>query len=254
MAAAFAFKPDHHITFGQLVLYAAPDQSPVSWTLPFEIRFYLVVGALLLCARRFLDRAFIAWGVVQIAIYGLTVTGVIAQPYFGSTLMVEFSLGLAVGALITRRIVIAPVALAALSLLWIFGSCIAAYAVGMALIDGYRHLLYGLPFAVLLYAVVTLENLGRIRVPKLFRRLGDMSYSIYLWHYPVWEFIFGRTTLGSHKFAFGLRYAFKVVVISLLASAASYWLIEKPSIALGRRLIQRKQPPLGRPQNGDALT
>jgi hypothetical protein len=47
--------------FQELTLDVSPVEHPVAWTLPYEVRFYLVVAIIILLFRRHLDAALCVW-------------------------------------------------------------------------------------------------------------------------------------------------------------------------------------------------
>lgn len=70
--------------------------------------------------------------------------------------------------------------------------------------------------------------------------LGDRSYSLYIWHFPIVLAVYGRGPLVNppdvtHPWA---RLAL-IGVLSLVAAHISYVSLEKPGIALGRTLAAR---------------
>jgi len=58
------------------------------------------------------------------------------------------------------------------------------------------------------------------------QRVGDWSYSIYLWHWPVWVFILGW--LSVRGFDVGAMQKASMVLASLVLGAASYYCVEQP--------------------------
>ncbi|PYR80125.1 MAG: hypothetical protein DMF87_09640, partial [Acidobacteria bacterium] len=71
--------------------------------------------------------------------------------------------------------------------------------------------------------------IGRLLETRVFRWVGRLSYSLYLWQTP-----FMAPTVPS---PLGSLQLFPLNVIGLIATAAaSYYVIERPMIALGRRL------------------
>jgi peptidoglycan/LPS O-acetylase OafA/YrhL len=68
------------------------------------------------------------------------------------------------------------------------------------------------------------------------RWLGLISYSLYLWHLPVFHL------LDTDRYPNTPRSVLVVLrlVISFSAAALSYYLVEKPCIDFGRRLIRRR--------------
>ncbi|MDA8045978.1 MAG: acyltransferase [Actinomycetota bacterium] len=70
--------------------------------------------------------------------------------------------------------------------------------------------------------------------------LGERSYSLYLWHFPIILAIFGRgpESQPAHMSYVAIR-VLAVAVLSLVAAAASYSAIEKPARLYGRRVADR---------------
>lgn len=70
--------------------------------------------------------------------------------------------------------------------------------------------------------------------------LGERSYSLYLWHFPIILAVFGRgpETSPAHMGHVWLRVAL-VAVLSVAAAAVSYSAIEKPARLYGRRVAAR---------------
>jgi peptidoglycan/LPS O-acetylase OafA/YrhL len=58
------------------------------------------------------------------------------------------------------------------------------------------------------------------------QRIGDWSYSIYLWHWPVWVFAIGWLSL--HDYPVRIEHKVALAVFSIALGAASYRWIEQP--------------------------
>jgi peptidoglycan/LPS O-acetylase OafA/YrhL len=66
--------------------------------------------------------------------------------------------------------------------------------------------------------------------------VGVCSYSLYLWHQPMMHWIvsyYGQISTSSGPISIWLGLCLVLLVIVLAMAAASYFLIEKPSIAIG---------------------
>jgi peptidoglycan/LPS O-acetylase OafA/YrhL len=61
---------------------------------------------------------------------------------------------------------------------------------------------------------------------RLIQRVGDWSYSIYLWHWPIW--VFALTWLSFRGYEVNAAEKIMMVVVSLALGAASYHLVEQP--------------------------
>ncbi|MCK1348255.1 acyltransferase family protein [Bradyrhizobium sp. CW11] len=58
------------------------------------------------------------------------------------------------------------------------------------------------------------------------QRLGDWSYSIYLWHWPIWVFVLGWLSL--HGESVSATHKMLMVALTILLSSASYRYVEQP--------------------------
>lgn len=124
------------------------------------------------------------------------------------------------------QIVFASVALVALGLCWftLSGSDLALYRGGL--------LVTGLAGATLIY-LVSCDAIGPIKKVLEWKPVvgaGRMSYSLYLWHWPVWVFL-ERTPLAEHGFLTGLV----AFLCSFVLAFVSYKLIELPVTHSGAR-------------------
>ncbi len=160
----------------------------VGWTLVYELYFYAIFAVALLFPRRLLPWIVGAWAVTTLSLHAAL------GPTHNSWLFVvsnpmnlEFVLGVLVGYLIVRRILLAPRFLFAASLLALLALLghLAISAPEDFPSAGYRVGAVGVSLAVLVYASVGLEVLRSLPTPRVLERVGDASYSIYLWHVLV---------------------------------------------------------------------
>jgi len=167
----------------------------VSWTLVFEMYFYLVFAAIMSRPRRWFFPGLGVWLALEIAMS--TFFARASNPYLGflaSPLAIEFMLGALVGyAYVSKRMPFALPALVAGSLA-AFGVWVASLTPGLAADltknDITRVLQFGLPAALLVYGLVGLERRSVRLAPAWSVHLGDASYALYLWHVPV-TIVFG---------------------------------------------------------------
>ncbi|KAF1054834.1 MAG: hypothetical protein GAK43_00672 [Stenotrophomonas maltophilia] len=230
----------------------------VSWTLSFELWFYLVFAALMLGSERRLPVFLLGWAAILLG-YNLT-RGVSENPYLHLILhpfALEFICG-AIGALLWRSGRLQRLSSPCLVAL-IGAALLAAGPLGYHLgvhqaADLLRMLLIGLAFATLVTSCVLLEQRGQLRIPRLCSWIGDASYTIYLSHLLVLGVIsFGWKAFGSlpnslldNAIAIGAALV-AVVIYGLLA----YRFFERPMVVWSNRLsrgwFRRPLPPAPRP-------
>jgi exopolysaccharide production protein ExoZ len=187
---------------------------PPAWTLQFELYFYTVFAGILVVAPR---KYYVAIGLLmlcQIAIVMVSGSAFDNSRFLSSPLILEFGAGCAVAWLNQAgfRKAVVPV--------FFIGALVFAlgpfYALRTDPTPLPRLLTFGFGSALILYALVTLEDLHRFVLPTPLQRLGDASYSLYLWHWPL------ATLFG--KFAFGWYGVAAILTLSFI----SYKFIETP--------------------------
>jgi peptidoglycan/LPS O-acetylase OafA/YrhL len=207
-----------------LSLLFIPTQNPggygiyptlnVGWTLNYEMLFYVLFAWALLFRLqvRLLVVAALLFAVCQ----AWTGYGWVSE-FYRSDIVYEFLLGIAIG-MIYRRGWIKPRLW--LPLLGIVGALMVIYHAAPQL----RLLAWGVPSAVLVLACMSLERF--FASSRLFKLLGDCSYSVYLMHVLVLSaggFIAQRYGINPY-----VMFALCVATIGV-GSWASYEWVEKCS-------------------------
>ncbi len=153
----------------------------VTWTLTYEMFFYAVFAVIIVNLRAGLALLLLWQGAAAV----LAITGVNLglSGYYLRSICLEFSLGLACAWWLIRN----PVP----RRLWTAWALLAlgalSFVAGMALNNtiNWAPALCALGSAMLILALVRLEQSGRIRVPAILVRFGGASYAIYIVHYSV---------------------------------------------------------------------
>lgn len=180
----------HWPIYGHFVLPVLP----IGWTLSFEFLFY-VAAALALITRY----------TVPLALFGISLVAgaVLRWPVFdfiGNPMIFDFLMGVAIARLPRIEwlgwpaVAVGVVALAFSPLQIYLGETAISAATSIN-----RVVFWGIPVAALVYGALCLESyFSRARISVL---LGDASYSIYLFHIPLVQFV---TTPWPVKFAIAI--------------------------------------------------
>lgn len=234
------FSPNYILSSYLLI----PNYNPISnaiqpflvqgWTLSYELYFY----ALLMCAAVIakgrsvrivvLGSLFLACGMLSKSLGG------VAGEFLSNSIVLEFVMGMLIF-LIARRTKA-------------FGG--TAVVLGLAFLAATaflkvenRVILWGIPAAFVLYGFVALE--GAIPVPKLFKAIGDASYSLYLTH-GVLTYVYGGL-IKKGWFASATKQNMAVLVGSVAAVLVAfmfYRFVERPLLERfnQKRLSNRRVP------------
>jgi peptidoglycan/LPS O-acetylase OafA/YrhL len=229
-----------------------PDTTPpviiVAWTLVFEVYFYAVFAVFLaLCVP--IVPGLIAWSAVIIALNLIAADKFAGSPVLAlaaSPLAAEFIMGGIVGLIWLNGPMPLPF-IPPLMGLAIF--VISAHFFGGGLrdvTDPHRILLYGIPSALFLYPLMSLElRKPQPKPPRLFIALGDWSYGTYLTHIMVLSAV-GRA-IASLLPAYGIFTSLSFIIVGLiavnLAGAMLHLLFERPTLLALRRLGTAVLPP-----------
>jgi peptidoglycan/LPS O-acetylase OafA/YrhL len=217
-----------------------------TWSLGLEEQFYLVWPLLLafLPAVAFRQparfvRHVALFTMASIVIGRVVVKGVLDYPHWGSIPVFNID-GLAMGCMLaiylhTHRGVAHRVRP------WLLGIAVAIPAIDLFAgghyleqdTFGIRTVVLRVAFTYIVYAAVTQQRYRPVTLlcnaPLKF--LGMISYSLYLWHIPVFSFF------DESRYPTSSRVTLVVakVVMSFAMACASYYLVERPALAWYRR-------------------
>jgi peptidoglycan/LPS O-acetylase OafA/YrhL len=215
----------------------------VGWSMVHEIYFYLAFALFVLAPERRLGALLGCWLAAVVALPAL-LPGLPASPAAAllvNPLTVEFVAGAAI-ALLARRGALLPgrTALAAGAIL--LPCAYAALAPGGAAGQGWpegwaRVAVFGVPAVLMIAGAVSMEFSGGRLLPRPLQAIGDASYSIYLIQIFV---VLALGRVWARVRLPGLADNAAAVALAagaiLAAGALSHRLLERPLLALARRL------------------
>jgi exopolysaccharide production protein ExoZ len=232
---SYLFVPATHPNLGLI----APVYT-LGWTLNYEMFFYLLFGFCLFVPSPRLRFALLAMAFLLLVAAGLLVQpqGAIARTYT-DPIMLEFLAGVMLAVLsplLIRRGTVAGLLLIAAAVAWV------------AVVYGYgfvpeRIVSHGVPAVAAVAGALMIEPAARARPSRLWLMLGDASYSIYLAH-PFAQ----RVLLIAVNRTISLAavsptvYVLSAFVAGIAGGVVCHFLIERPLLIAGRRLISRTQP------------
>jgi peptidoglycan/LPS O-acetylase OafA/YrhL len=241
LAAVFYFLNYYQIMHGAMLLPLAP-----LWSLAIEEHFYLVFPLVIALTWKFREKLFVSLVVVcalvllwrMILVAGgapdvRTYTGTdtrIDSIVYGALLSIGTRLKLDLGWLIRRPTLIAGVAL-------LLASLIIRNPVFRETV---RYSVQGIAFIPLFYYVISVDSpVKRALESPVAVWIGKLSYSLYLWHFPILIFTMMEFPAGNPTIL-GLLIAF----LSLLCAAISYYFVETPLRLTGGTHSRRSSPGL----------
>ena len=232
---SFLFVPVEHPNLGLV----APVYT-LGWTLNYEMFFYLLFGVCL-----FVPKPRLRFVLLAAIFLALVASGAIFQPRspvlrtYVDPIMLEFLAGVVL-AIVSPRLMrfgtLPGLALLAAAALWVA----VVYGYGLVL---ERIVSHGVPAIIAVAGALMIEPAARARPNRFGLLLGDASYSIYLAHpfaQRLWLIGVNRT-VGLATVSPTL-YIFTAFVVGILGGVICHWLIERPLLIAGRKLIGRIQP------------
>ena len=225
-----------------------------SWTLRYELYFYLCFAVLLLLPRKFLLPSLIMVFLLIIAVqfYGFFILDMykpenfhLVTPMYAfylSPFCLEFLLGCFVAIYFENKRVkyLLPVVLLGL-LCFVLALYYQAHHIEGSLGWGYfnnqRVIFFGLVSLALIVCLLELEKRNVVLLPKLSLLLGGASYSLYLSHTIILYFMyhFGLCDYLSSIGDYQILLMLLVVLVIVVYSVAHYLWIEQPLMKLSRK-------------------
>jgi peptidoglycan/LPS O-acetylase OafA/YrhL len=223
-----------------------------TWSLGIEEQFYLVWPFILFVSSLAFrnTRRFAAWVAGVTIVSGLltrvVVVGILDYPHWKSIPFFDFD-GLALGCILAMVLHMDDAGRWLRVPNWLFALAAAVVVSDLFIARAYiDHDHYGLRSPVLrvAYAVILaaflLRPTSQMAAPfrtSPMRMLGRLSYSLYLWHVPIFT-IFSKE---RHPDTSRVLLVVTKVVVSAAAAVTSYYVVERPAIEYGRRLRERRR-------------
>ncbi len=203
----------------------------VSWSLSYELIFYLAVACLLWARRDVALVLLVSWACIAAASHSL---GLPARMWL-SWWVVEFVLGCLIGWAASRGLLSCfarfarPLFHACLAAITLLGAWSATEVQKMG---GATHAAL-LAFATIAIAAGgSLERAADGRASKLARLLGDASYGIYLAHYPLLQLTYPLARRKSVADLFAPDVFNLLLFVLLVAAGVAFHLVlEKPLVS-----------------------
>lgn len=246
IAMSFLFLPAVHPVLGSMEPVVIPG-----WTLNYEMFFYVIFGLWLLAPERWRlagNAATIGLLVLIGFAAGFDENASVAG-FYTSTIMLEFVLGILLGVLMTRGVILGQIPS---WLAWILLIGGVAFICGVPLHRGQaipRLVSRGIPAFVAIAGMLALELRNKVGAYKRLRLLGDASFSLYLSHFVMLSLCgqaWRRLPLAPSMTSY-VTFSVFAIACNLIAGVACYFLVEKPLTALfhPRRWSKARMPTPG---------
>jgi len=222
---------------------------PIAWTLTFELYFYVGFAFLVALPRSRLGPMIALWALVMLGFIAVGAAGYQGGPVFrllSNPISLDFMLGVCVAMALQRGPARQPRLLIIAGLvLWLGGYAAYVFFVGDWLVNHYsRVFIAGVPAALLIYGMVSIEATGGRNPMGRLKWFGDTSYSTYLCHVLIvvgigrlW-YMWGPTGQVAHW-----TWLIGSIAIAVYVGGLSYKYVEKPIL----RWAKRHDPTVERP-------
>ena len=205
--------------------------NPVTWTLSYELFFYLCFAILIISKRLWIIPALI----LAVSFYNIFINipeiVEVKLNYFNfifSGYNFEFMFGFLIYPLHEKiklsNIISVILLIISISIIALFGYDIGDY-------DSYKRVLtFGLPSGLILLSLLNLENNNAISFPKITLTLGDASYALYLIHFPMMLLMNKIPQILGYNFSAiqEVWYSYFIIISMVISSIYVHKWIEMP--------------------------
>ena len=202
--------------------------NPVTWTLSYEIFFYVIFALLIVSKRLIIIPLLILLG----SFYNIFISQSGSELTYFNFIFSGYNFEFALGCLIFQFYEKVQLSKAlCLILLSIAISIIIYFGYDVSDVDSYQRVLtFGLPSGLILLTLLNLEKEGFISFPKLFLTLGDSSYALYLIHFPMMLLMNKIPQMLGYQFTATqeINYSYFIIISIVITSFFVHKWIEKP--------------------------
>ena len=205
--------------------------NPVTWTLSYELFFYLCFAILIISKRLWIIPALI----LAVSFYNIFINipeiVEVKLNYFNfifSGYNFEFMFGFLIYPLHEKiklsNIISVILLIISILIIALFGYDIGDY-------DSYNRVLtFGLPSGLILLSLLNLENNNAISFPKITLTLGDASYALYLIHFPMMLLMNKIPQILGYNFSAiqEVWYSYFIIISMVISSIYVHKWIEMP--------------------------
>ena len=209
-----------------------------TWSLTYELTYYLAFAAFFLLPRRGFAPVLAAWFAATVWLrYVARAELPFAVAFLVLPFTLEFLLGCFVALALRHRLTAGGGACAALGAGWILAGAWLNYAGWTQAANDvdHRFVLFGLPAALLVYGLTARESAGRGVLPRWLQSFGDASYSIYLWHVTIFFVVKHVTRNWTHTAGPHLLWVALMIGAAVGVGYLSYYRVERPLLDWARR-------------------
>ena len=161
------------------------DKILAAWTLVFEVYFYFVVTILLIIFRKYIYISIVVWGILSLIaiLYASWFLPLWLWTIPVCPLIIEFLFGILVATALKKGYLPFGVTAVLVGMVGLLmgGEAIRHYNMQI-LPPWWRVACFGTPAAFLIYGLVAVERRRGWAMHPLWQKLGDASYSLYIWH------------------------------------------------------------------------
>ncbi|MDZ7897053.1 MAG: acyltransferase [Arcicella sp.] len=206
--------------------------NPVTWTLSYELFFYLIFALLIISKRLWVIPA----GILVISGYQVfqnyLVNGGGAELTYFNFIFSGYNFEFMLGFLIYQFYDKLKIDNIPSVFLLIFGlSIFIGFGYRVSDFDNYKRVLFfGFPSALIVLAMLNLEKNEAISIPKFWILLGDSSYSLYLIHFPIMLLMNKLPQILEYSFTANQEvfYSYFIILTIIFSSIIVHKYIEKP--------------------------